>query len=104
MSHETNPGGLGYIGDYTNQFYRDYDKPLIFRFFFFVSFLSSAMVFCSSCMILLLPLVIVGATCHSCFNPSAFATFTVERTETAFPFLGGAASHFFFTIDGKKDG
>ena len=28
MSHEKNPGWLGYIGDYTTQIYRDYNKPL----------------------------------------------------------------------------
>ena len=28
MSHEKNPGWLGYIGDYTTQLYRDYNKPL----------------------------------------------------------------------------
>ena len=28
MSHEENPGWLGYIGDYTTQLYGDYNKPL----------------------------------------------------------------------------
>ena len=28
MSNEKNPGWLGYIGDYTLQLYRDYNKPL----------------------------------------------------------------------------
>ena len=28
MSNEKKPGCLGYIGDYTTQLYRDYDKPL----------------------------------------------------------------------------
>ena len=28
LSHEKNRGWLGYIGDYTTQLYRDYDKPL----------------------------------------------------------------------------
>ena len=28
MSHEKNPGWLGYIGDYTTQLYKDYDRPL----------------------------------------------------------------------------
>ena len=28
MSHEKNPGWLGYIGDYTTQLYRDYNRPL----------------------------------------------------------------------------
>ena len=28
MSNEKNPGWLGYIGDYTTQLYRDYNKPL----------------------------------------------------------------------------
>ena len=28
LSNEKNPGCLGYIGDYTTQVYRDYDKPL----------------------------------------------------------------------------
>ena len=28
LSHEKNPGCLGYIGDYTTQLYRDYNKPL----------------------------------------------------------------------------
>ena len=28
MSHEKNPGWLGYIGDYTTQFFWDYNKPL----------------------------------------------------------------------------
>ena len=28
MSHEKNPGWLGYIGDYTTQLYGDYNKPL----------------------------------------------------------------------------
>ena len=28
LSHEKNPGWLGYIGDYTTQLYRDYNKPL----------------------------------------------------------------------------
>ena len=28
MSHEKNPGWLGYIGDYTTQLYRDCNKPL----------------------------------------------------------------------------
>ena len=27
-SHEKNPGWLGYIGDYTTQLLRDYNKPL----------------------------------------------------------------------------
>ena len=27
MSNEKNPGCLGYIGDYTTQLYRDYNKP-----------------------------------------------------------------------------
>ena len=27
VSNEKNPGWLGYIGDYTTQLYRDYDKP-----------------------------------------------------------------------------
>ena len=27
VSHEKNPGWLGYIGDYTTQLYRDYNKP-----------------------------------------------------------------------------
>ena len=26
LSHEKNPGWLGYIGDYTTQLYRDYNK------------------------------------------------------------------------------
>ena len=29
MSHEKNPGWLGYIRDYTTQLYRDYNKPLL---------------------------------------------------------------------------
>ena len=28
LSQEKNPGWLGYIGDYTTQLYRDYNKPL----------------------------------------------------------------------------
>ena len=28
LSNEKNPGCLGYVGDYTTQFYRDYNKPL----------------------------------------------------------------------------
>ena len=28
LSNEKNPGWLGYIGDYTIQLYRDYNKPL----------------------------------------------------------------------------
>ena len=28
MSHEKTTGWLGYIGDYTTQLYRDYNKPL----------------------------------------------------------------------------
>ncbi len=28
LSHEENPGWLGYIGDYTTQLYGDYNKPL----------------------------------------------------------------------------
>ena len=28
LSHEKNPGWLVYIGDYTTQLYRDFDKPL----------------------------------------------------------------------------
>ena len=28
MSNEKKPGCLVYIGDYTTQFYRDYNKPL----------------------------------------------------------------------------
>ena len=28
MSNEKHPGWLGYIGDYTTQVYRDYNKPL----------------------------------------------------------------------------
>ncbi len=28
LSNEKNPGWLGYIGDYTTQLYRDYNKPL----------------------------------------------------------------------------
>ena len=28
MSNEKNPGWFGYIGDYTTQLYRDYNKPL----------------------------------------------------------------------------
>ena len=28
VSNEKNPGCLGYIGDYTTQLYRDYNKPL----------------------------------------------------------------------------
>ena len=28
LSHEKNPGWLGYIGDYTTQLYRDYNKLL----------------------------------------------------------------------------
>ena len=28
LSHEKNPGWLGYIGDYTTQLYRDYNRPL----------------------------------------------------------------------------
>ena len=28
MSNEKNPGCLVYIGDYTTQLYRDYNKPL----------------------------------------------------------------------------
>ena len=28
LSHEKNPGWLGYIGDYTTQWYRDYNKLL----------------------------------------------------------------------------
>ena len=28
LSNERNPGWLGYIGDYTTQLYRDYNKPL----------------------------------------------------------------------------
>ena len=28
LSNENNPGCLGYIGDYTTQLYRDYNKPL----------------------------------------------------------------------------
>ena len=28
LSNETNPGWLGYVGDYTTQLYRDYNKPL----------------------------------------------------------------------------
>ena len=28
LSHEKNPGWLGYIGDYTTQLYRDFNKPL----------------------------------------------------------------------------
>ena len=28
LSNEKNPGCLGYIGDYTTQLYRDYNKPL----------------------------------------------------------------------------
>ena len=27
LSHEKNPGWLGYIGDYTTQLYGDYNKP-----------------------------------------------------------------------------
>ncbi len=29
LSNEKNPGCLGYIGDYTTQLYRDYNKPSI---------------------------------------------------------------------------
>ena len=29
VSHEKNPGWLGYIRDYTTQLYRDYNKPLL---------------------------------------------------------------------------
>ena len=29
MRNEKNPGWLGYIGDYTTQLYRDYNKPFI---------------------------------------------------------------------------
>ena len=28
MSNEKSPGWLGYVGDYTTQLYRDYNKPL----------------------------------------------------------------------------
>ena len=28
MSHEKNPGWLGYTGNYTTKLYRDYNKPL----------------------------------------------------------------------------
>ena len=28
VSNEKNPGWLGFIGDYTAQLYRDYNKPL----------------------------------------------------------------------------
>ena len=28
LSHEKNPGWLGYIGDYTTQLYRDKNNPL----------------------------------------------------------------------------
>ena len=28
MSNEKNAGWLGYVGDYTTQVYRDYNKPL----------------------------------------------------------------------------
>ena len=28
MSNEKNPGWVGYIGDYTTQLYRYYNKPL----------------------------------------------------------------------------
>ena len=28
LSSEKNPGWLGYIGDYTTQLYRDYNKPI----------------------------------------------------------------------------
>ena len=28
MGKEKNPGWLGYLGDYTTQLYRDYNKPL----------------------------------------------------------------------------
>ena len=28
LSNEKNPGGLGFIGDYSTQLYRDYNKPL----------------------------------------------------------------------------
>ena len=28
MSHEKNPGWLGFIGDYTIQLYGDFNKPL----------------------------------------------------------------------------
>ena len=28
MRHDQNPGWLGYIRDYTTQFYRDYSEPL----------------------------------------------------------------------------
>ncbi len=28
LSNEKKPGWLGYIGDYTTQLYRDYNKPL----------------------------------------------------------------------------
>ena len=28
LSHEKNPGWLGYRGDYTTQLYGDYNKPL----------------------------------------------------------------------------
>ncbi len=28
MSNEKNPGWLGYMGDYTTQLYKDYNKPL----------------------------------------------------------------------------
>ena len=28
LSNEKKPGCLGYIGDYTTQLYRDYNKPL----------------------------------------------------------------------------
>jgi len=29
MCHEENPGWLRYIGDYTTQFFRGYNKPLL---------------------------------------------------------------------------
>ena len=29
LSDEKNPGWLGYVGDYTTQFYREYDKHFI---------------------------------------------------------------------------
>ena len=29
VSHEKNPGWLGYIRDYTTQLYRDYNKSLL---------------------------------------------------------------------------
>ena len=29
LSNEKNPGWLDYIGDYTTQLYRDYNKPII---------------------------------------------------------------------------